>query len=106
EHLALLGAPLSGSAANKGRILVLDDDPLLNRIFADVLHGAGFAVETVADGRVALAIAECAPFDAIVSDLGVPGMDGMTLLRTLRERGLELPVIFVTGTPHLSTAIK
>ena len=97
---------MEGSLTSRGRILVLDDDPTLKRIFVDVLRGEGFAVESAPDGAVALALAECAPFDAIVCDLMMPRMDGMTLLRTLRERGLELPVIFVTGTPELSTAIK
>jgi EAL domain-containing protein (putative c-di-GMP-specific phosphodiesterase class I)/CheY-like chemotaxis protein len=97
---------VEGSLNSRGRILVLDDDPTLKRIFVDVLRGEGFAVESAPDGAVALALAECAPFDAVVCDLMMPRMDGMTLLRTLRERGMELPVIFVTGTPELSTAIK
>ena len=97
---------MEGALTSRGRILVLDDDPVLKRIFVDVLRGEGFAVESAPDGAVALALAECAPFDAVVCDLMMPRMDGMTLLRTLRERGLELPVIFVTGTPELSTAIK
>jgi len=87
-------------------VLVVDDDPTLSRIFADVLHEAGFAVDTAADGRHALALLERAPFDSIITDLALPGIDGMGLLRTVRERGLELPVIFVTGTPQLSTAMQ
>jgi EAL domain-containing protein (putative c-di-GMP-specific phosphodiesterase class I) len=97
---------LEGASTSKGRILVIDDDRILNRVFVDVLRGDGFAVESASDGSVGLALAECAPFDVIVCDLRMPGVDGMTLLRTLRERGIELPVIFVTGAPELSTAIK
>jgi len=100
------GHRVEGELTSRGRILVLDDDPVLKRIFVDLLREEGFAVESAPDGAVALALAECAPFDAIVCDLMMPRMDGMTLLRTLRERGLELPVIFVTGTPELKTAIK
>jgi EAL domain-containing protein (putative c-di-GMP-specific phosphodiesterase class I) len=87
-------------------VLVVDDDPVLSRVFADVLHDAGFAVEIAADGQRALALLEKVPFDAVITDLTLPGMDGMVLLRTVRERGLELPVIFVTGKPNLSTAME
>ena len=97
---------LEGRPIIRGRVLVVDDDPRLSRIFADVLCEAGYAVDTAADGRHALALLDRAPFDAIVSDLALPGMGGMELLRTVRERGLELPVIFVTGTPHLSSAMQ
>ena len=87
-------------------MLVVDDDPRLSRIFADVLGDAGFTVETAADGRHALALLERVQFDTVITDLALPGMDGMGLLRTVRERGLEVPVIFVTGSPQLSTAMQ
>lgn len=106
QHLPMRERMLEGRPATPGRVLVVDDDPRLSRIFADVLRQAGFAVDTVADGRHALALLERATFDAMVSDLALPGIGGMELLRTVRERGLELPVIFVTGTPHLSTAMQ
>ena len=97
---------LEGRPGNHGRVLVVDDDPKLSRIFAEVLHGAGFAVDTAADGRHALALLERLSFDTVITDLALPGMDGMEILRTVRERGLEVPVIFVTGTPQLSTAMQ
>jgi EAL domain-containing protein (putative c-di-GMP-specific phosphodiesterase class I) len=97
---------VEGRPGNHGRVLVVDDDPALSRIFADVLSAAGFTVELATDGRVALSMLENGPFDAIVSDLALPGIDGMALLRAVRQRGLELPVIFITGSPHLSTAMQ
>src|SRR6184192_851296 len=97
---------VEGRPASRGRVLVVDDDPRLSRIFAELLHEAGFAVNTAADGRHALALLERMPFDTMITDLALPGIDGMGLLRTVRERGLELPVIFVTGTPQLSTAME
>src|SRR5437899_5018826 len=97
---------LEGRPVNHGRVLVVDDDPKLSRIFAEVLHGAGFAVDTAADGRHALALLERLSFDTVITDLALPGMDGMEILRTVRERGLEVPVIFVTGTPQLSSAME
>jgi EAL domain-containing protein (putative c-di-GMP-specific phosphodiesterase class I) len=97
---------VEGRPGNHGRVLVVDDDPALSRIFADVLSAAGFTVELATDGRVALSMLENGPFDAIVSDLALPGIDGMALLRAVRQRGLELPVIFITGSPQLSTAMQ
>jgi len=97
---------VEGRPGNHGRVLVVDDDPALSGIFADVLREAGFTVELAADGRLALSLLESGPFDALVSDLVLPGIDGMALLRALRQRGLELPVIFITGSPHLSTAMQ
>ncbi|HYZ89875.1 MAG TPA: EAL domain-containing protein, partial [Myxococcales bacterium] len=97
---------MEGRPSNHGRVLVVDDDPALSRIFADVLGAVGFAVELAADGRVALSLLEKGSFDALVCDLALPGIDGMGLLRAVRQRGLELPVIFVTGSPHLSTAMQ
>src|SRR5438105_6584821 len=90
------GERVEGRPGNHGRVLVVDDDPALSRIFADVLSAAGFTVELATDGRVALSMLENGPFDAIVSDLALPGIDGMALLRAVRQRGLELPVIFIT----------
>jgi EAL domain-containing protein (putative c-di-GMP-specific phosphodiesterase class I) len=97
---------VEGRPGNHGRVLVVDDDPALSRIFADVLGAAGFTVELAADGRLALSLLESGSFDALVCDLALPGIDGMALLRAVRQRGLELPVIFVTGSPHLSTAMQ
>ena len=97
---------MEGRTANKGRVLVVDDDPVLSRVFAELLGDAGFWVQTVADGPTGLALLETVGCDAVVSDLSQPGIDGLALLRAVRERGLELPVIFVTSTPHLSTALQ
>ena len=97
---------MEGRPGNHGRVLVVDDDPALSRIFADVLRDAGFCVELAADGQLALALLRGSAFDAVITDLALPGIDGMGLLRVVRERGLELPVIFVTGSPHLSTAVQ
>src|SRR5437899_12554900 len=90
---------LEGRPGNHGRVLVVDDDPKLSRIFAEVLHGAGFAVDTAADGRHALALLERLSFDTVITDLALPGMAGMEILRTLRARAPEWPVRLLTGTP-------
>lgn len=60
-------------------MLVVDDEPVIRRTVARFLEGKGCAVETAADGREALDLARTATYDVIVSDVGMPGLDGGTL---------------------------
>jgi EAL domain-containing protein (putative c-di-GMP-specific phosphodiesterase class I)/ActR/RegA family two-component response regulator len=88
------------------RILVVDDEPALLALYSEVLSGEGFAVTACRSGGEALACLEREVFDAALSDISMPGLDGMGLLRALRARGLDLPVVLVTGAPSLNTAIE
>ncbi|WP_398465822.1 response regulator transcription factor [Tardiphaga sp.] len=79
------------------RILVVEDEP---RIAADIRRGleaANYAVETVADGNEAWFKGETEDYDAIVLDLGLPRLDGLSVLRRLREAGLATPVLVLTA---------
>jgi two-component system OmpR family response regulator len=79
------------------RILVVEDEP---RITADIRHGleaANYAVETVADGNEAWFKGETEDYDAIVLDLGLPKLDGLSVLRRLREAGIATPVLVLTA---------
>lgn len=79
------------------RILVVEDEP---RIAADIrggLEAANYAVETVADGNEAWFKGETEDYDAIVLDLGLPKLDGLTVLRRLREAGIATPVLVLTA---------
>ena len=75
-------------------ILVVDDDDLLRKSVAFNLAQTGYAVETSASAEEALTQVEQTPPDLILLDIGLPGMDGLEVLRRLRDR---FPVIFVTG---------
>jgi EAL domain-containing protein (putative c-di-GMP-specific phosphodiesterase class I) len=100
-------APISkGEQPSRGRVLVADDEPMLLRGFARVLVRAGFEVETARDGQQAAELLNHSDFDAIVSDISMPGMDGLQLLRAARERDLDVPVILVTGAPAIETAVQ
>ncbi|MEK6606780.1 MAG: EAL domain-containing response regulator, partial [Myxococcota bacterium] len=88
------------------RILVVDDDPALLRAYERTLTTAGYAVTTAGNGHDAKALLGGTDFDAIVSDISMPGMDGLQLLRAVRERDLDVPVLLVTGDPQLGTAMR
>ncbi len=94
-------------SAARGRVLVVDDDELQLRSLARHLRSAGFHVETATDGeRAVQAFQEQGAFQAIVSDIVMPGMGGLDLLRRVREHDMDVPVILLTGAPSVETAVE
>src|SRR5690348_13631958 len=79
------------------RILIAEDDRKMARILARGLRDAGHAVDLVSDGEEALLRARAGPYDALVLDLMLPGRDGLSVCRALREGGSELPVLMLTA---------
>lgn len=89
-----------------GTVLVVDDDAALVRTVARVLTLRGFEVTTASNGAEALALIESNRFDVVVSDIAMPDMNGVQLLRRLRDMDLVVPVVLVTGEPAVSTAVE
>jgi DNA-binding NarL/FixJ family response regulator len=87
------------------RLLVVDDEPELLEILDAWFSGFGAELHTAGDGFAAVAIAERTPLDVVVTDLKMPGMDGLELLATLKDRDPTLQVIFLTGTGTMDDAI-
>ena len=79
------------------RVLVIEDDPLLGDALAVGLKQRGFEADWVQDGRDAQTALGVEAFAAIVLDLGLPRMDGLTVLRHWREAGLGMPVLVLTA---------
>ena len=79
------------------RILVVEDEARLSRQLADALSDGGYAVDTAADGARADFLAATERYDAVVLDLGLPKVDGLTLLRRWRESGNGVPVLVLTA---------
>ncbi len=79
------------------RLLLVEDDPMIGRAVRQGLADAGFAVDWVEDGQAAELALRTDVYDAAVLDLGLPGKDGMALLRSLRARGQALPVLVATA---------
>ena len=79
------------------RILVVDDDPPLRRMLARTLNAEGYEVTLAADGGAALLATERAAPDVIVLDVAMPAMDGLSVTRRLRDRGLGTPILMLTA---------
>jgi two-component system response regulator AtoC len=88
------------------RILVVDDEVKMRRLLEMSLKNMGHDVIQAADGAQAMACFHEAPFDLVMTDLNMPRMDGMQLLRNLRERGEEVPVIVLTAFGTIETAVE
>jgi len=88
----------------RSRILVVDDDATVSEVVARYLERDGYAVETVADGRVALDRALAEPPDLVVLDLMLPGMDGLEVCRRLRALA-PVPIIILTARGQESDRI-
>lgn len=87
------------------RILLVDDDAQVRRAYARVLRQAGFQVDLAEDGDDAIRQVQPGSYDVVVTDLTMPGLSGLALLRAIRERDLDIPVILVTGDPGFETAV-
>jgi len=90
----------------KGRILVVDDDGFTRRVISESLHGKGYTVEDVDCGEAAAEAIKLSAYDVIITDIVMPGIDGLEFLRIVREYDLNVPVMLITGNPSLETAIK
>lgn len=79
------------------RVLVVEDEVVLRSQVKQMLEHAGYAVDEADDGQAALYLGETEPYDAIVLDLGLPVLDGLTVLQRWRSQGLNMPVLILTA---------
>jgi EAL domain-containing protein (putative c-di-GMP-specific phosphodiesterase class I) len=94
------------AAPPRGRVLLADDDDALREVYATILSEAGHEVETARDGRAAMDLIWKNAYDVVLSDISMPGMTGVQVLRAVRQRDLDVPVVLMTGNPMLETAIQ
>lgn len=87
-------------------VLLVDDDPAVLRAVGRALRSHGYVVVTAQDGEEAAKQIGESAFDVILSDIGMPGIDGIQLLRQVREHDLNVPVILITGEPAVRTAVQ
>jgi EAL domain-containing protein (putative c-di-GMP-specific phosphodiesterase class I) len=99
--------PIPGAErAGKGRVLMVDDESALLEVWSEILADAGWEVETASNGSKALEVLLQKSFDTILTDIDMPGLNGLQLLRAIRARDLDVPVVLMTGNPRTETAIE
>ncbi|MBK5257296.1 MAG: EAL domain-containing response regulator [Vicinamibacteria bacterium] len=94
------------AAQGRGTVLVVDDDSDVRFVVASGLRQAGFSVEEAETGEVALQKLSQGRAEAVISDISMPGLSGVEMLRLIRARDLDIPVVLLTGRPSLETAIE
>ncbi len=90
----------------KGRVLVIDDEAIVRVSCKRVLEPAGYEVEVTERGQEALKLLQERPFDIVVTDLLMPDMDGLEVLRQIKQQWPRMPVIIITGYGTVSTAVQ
>jgi len=101
-------AMLATTARATKRVLIVDDDLSIVRVLQDALglfrHEHTYAVQTAADGAEGLAALERGQFDLVLLDMYMPRMTGLELLTEMRRRGLQTPVLMLTGNEDSRSA--
>lgn len=87
------------------RMLVVEDDPDLNRQLVSALEDAGYAVDAAFDGEEGHFLGETEPYDAVVLDLGLPKMDGVSVLERWRREERTFPVLILTARDRWSEKV-
>jgi excisionase family DNA binding protein len=88
------------------RVLVVDDEASIRDLLAKTLALAEYDVDVAPDGRAALERMRLYPYDLLIADLKMPGMDGLTVIREAKRYKADLPVIIITGFSTESSAIE
>lgn len=87
------------------RLLVVEDDPDLNRQLVTALTDAGYAVDKASDGEEGHFLGDTEPYDAVVLDLGLPVLDGVSVLEKWRRSGRKMPVLILTARDRWSDKV-
>ena len=88
------------------RVLVVEDDTNLNRQLKEALTEAGYAVDVAFDGEEGHFLGDTEPYDAIVLDIGLPQMDGLSVLEEWRRAGRTTPVLLLTARDRWSDKVQ
>src|SRR5690242_7333773 len=87
------------------RLLVVEDDPDLRRQLVTTLGDAGYAVDAAKDGEEGHFLGDTEPYDAVVLDLGLPILDGVSVLEKWRRAGRKMPVLILTARDRWSDKV-
>ena len=100
------GVPASMKAAERPRILIVDDEKGVRELLARALSGGEYDIDVAPDGHTAIEQLRTVEYDLLITDLKMPGMDGLSVIRAARGVSPELPVIVITGYSTEASAIE
>ncbi len=90
----------------RARVLVVDDEQVIHASLRKILEKERYRVDAVHSAEEALAHLASSPCDLVITDLMMPGLGGIALLEALRTRGVQVPVVMITGYPTIRTAVQ
>ena len=93
-------------SVGRPRVLVVDDEASIRELLSRTLALAEYDVDLAPDGRTALERLRTIPYDLLITDLRMPGVDGLTVIREARRLKAEIPVIIITGFSTEASAIE
>lgn len=88
-----------------GRVMVVDDEENIREVLSNYLESMNYSVDTAEDGQEALKKYKKGDFDLIISDLLMPNIDGLELLKRIRELDKDVIFLMITGYPSIETAV-
>jgi excisionase family DNA binding protein len=98
--------PSSTASGGRPRVLVVDDEATIRDLLSKTLALAEYDVDMAHDGRTALERLRIISYDLLITDLKMPGVDGLTVIREARRLKADLPVIIITGFSNEASAIE
>jgi two-component system, OmpR family, alkaline phosphatase synthesis response regulator PhoP len=99
QDYSLMETNMSANAIASQKILLVDDEPPILHLYAEILKSYGYQVDTALDGEAAWLELQVEDYDLVITDNCMPKMTGMDLVRVLRDANLATPVIMSTGRP-------
>jgi EAL domain-containing protein (putative c-di-GMP-specific phosphodiesterase class I) len=96
----------AGTPTDAGKILLVEDDEAVSRVYVKALRREGFRVFATSNAAQARELFQKESIDLVLSDINMPGMSGVELLKSLRIDNLDVPVILMTGAPDIASASK
>jgi excisionase family DNA binding protein len=103
---AAVPAPRAAGGNARPRVLVVDDEASIRDLLSKTLALAEYDVDLAPDGRTALDRLRVMPYDLLITDLKMPGVDGLTVIREARRLKTDLPVVIITGYSTEASAIE
>jgi EAL domain-containing protein (putative c-di-GMP-specific phosphodiesterase class I) len=97
---------MTGTKNGLGRVVVVDDDPMVGQSLSSVLSVSGYHVDTFTSPQQAIAHLAKEPADVVMSDVNMPGMTGLEMLAKLRDARADVPVVFLTGAPKIEDTMR